>query len=189
MSDVIESFKNNGCQIELVHDLDPLNPYQEFDTVSKIYHWHPRYDLGNNISRMDEGEMMEYLTDSGKTVLAIMPVYMYDHSGITISTKPFSCRWDSGQVGWVVITKDNADKMGIVDRSLPELEKVIEAEIDRYDHYLTGQVYGYRVNYDGELVDSCYGFYDLADARSEAESASTIDYRPRGVFGQSCLGN
>lgn len=186
MNDIIESFEKNGCQVELVYDNDPCNPYKEYDTLSQIYHWHPRYDLGNQINRMDKQEMMDYLDNE---VLAILPVYLYDHSGITISTSPFSCMWDSGQVGWAVITATNASKMGIDDWDMTKLEAAIKAEIDQYDHYLTGQVYGYQVKYDGELVDSCYGFYDMADARSEAESSCTIDYRPRGVYGKSCLGN
>ena len=36
----------------------------------------------------------------------ILPLYLYDHSGITISTGPFSCPWDSGQVGWIKAPKD-----------------------------------------------------------------------------------
>lgn len=40
----------------------------------------------------------------------ILPLYLYDHSGITISTVPFSCPWDSGQVGWIYAPKDTFRK-------------------------------------------------------------------------------
>jgi len=172
MDYIIDSFENNGCQVQLVHDTDPLNPYEEFDTVSKIYHWHRRYDLGKSIDRMDEQEMIEYLSDFGEKVLSISPVYIYDHSGITISTKPFSCPWDSGQVGWAVITENNAILVDYPYRDEEKLQAVIEAEVDQYDKYLTGQVYGYRVIRDGDCIDSCYGFYDIADARSDGEHAA-----------------
>ena len=41
----------------------------------------------------------------------ILPLYLYDHSGITISTRPFSCPWDSGQVGWIYASKDTFREM------------------------------------------------------------------------------
>jgi hypothetical protein len=37
-----------------------------------------------------------------------MPVYAYVHSGATISTSPFSCPWDSGQSGFVYVTRKDA---------------------------------------------------------------------------------
>lgn len=38
-------------------------------------------------------------------VAFITPVYAYVHGGMTISTTPFSCPWDSGKLGWIVMTK------------------------------------------------------------------------------------
>jgi len=35
----------------------------------------------------------------------ILPLYLYDHGGITMSTGAFSCPWDSGQVGWIYAPK------------------------------------------------------------------------------------
>lgn len=31
----------------------------------------------------------------------LMPLYLYDHSGITISTSEFCDPWDSGQIGFI----------------------------------------------------------------------------------------
>jgi len=38
----------------------------------------------------------------------MLPLYLYDHSGITMSTGKFSCPWDSGQVGWIYCTIEKA---------------------------------------------------------------------------------
>jgi len=39
------------------------------------------------------------------------PVYAYIHGGITVSTTPFSCRWDSGVLGFIRTTsKESAEK-------------------------------------------------------------------------------
>ena len=45
-----------------------------------------------------------------KNAFIVLPIYMYDHSGITISVNPFSCPWDSGQIGFIYISKEKARK-------------------------------------------------------------------------------
>ncbi|SHF15500.1 hypothetical protein SAMN02745133_01946 [Desulforamulus putei DSM 12395] len=40
----------------------------------------------------------------------ILPLYLYDHSGITMNTTGFSCPWDSGQVGWIYCSKERFRK-------------------------------------------------------------------------------
>ena len=40
----------------------------------------------------------------------MLPLYLYDHSGLAMSTESFSGRaphaeWDSGQVGWIYVSK------------------------------------------------------------------------------------
>ena len=37
-----------------------------------------------------------------------MPVYLMDHSGLSIRTTSFQDRWDSGCIGWVYMTKEEA---------------------------------------------------------------------------------
>jgi hypothetical protein len=63
------------------------------------------------------GEILE------RTVV-VLPLYLYDHSGLTISTSPFSCRWDSGQVGYIHTTFeqvfDNCSPQGLVAVLFPD---------------------------------------------------------------------
>jgi len=40
----------------------------------------------------------------------ILPLYLYDHSGITMNTTGFSCGWDSGQVGYIVMSYEKIRK-------------------------------------------------------------------------------
>ena len=40
----------------------------------------------------------------------ILPLYLYDHSGISMSTGAFSCPWDSGRVGYIYVSLEDAKK-------------------------------------------------------------------------------
>lgn len=93
----------------------------------------------------------------------MLPVYKYEHSGVMISTSPFSCPWDSGQVGFIYVSiSDVNEEMG-GDKELAK--KQLETEIKAFSQYLEGDVYGFVVEeYDEESdewdeVDSCWGFY------------------------------
>lgn len=98
----------------------------------------------------------------------ILPLYLYDHSGITMSTGRFSCPWDSGQVGFIYCTIERGiSECGSVENA----EKCLRGEVEAYDQYLTGDVYGYVIeeaddyglgeddDLDWSEVDSCWGFY------------------------------
>ena len=142
--------------------------------------FHKRYDLGDKTDYRSEDydswkELMLGIIENEGEVF-ILPLYLYDHSGITISTSSFSCPWDSGQVGFIFVSKHKVKKEGIDE------DKVIDYlknEVKTYDQYLTGDVWGYKV-YEIEecnlgcehkkLVDSCWGFYGEDECRSEGEN-------------------
>jgi hypothetical protein len=146
--------------------------------------FHNRYNIGDehdyksdNFNGWDE---LKEQIEADNEVLAIQPLYMYDHSGITISTSPFGCQWDSGQIGWVFITRKQLKLLcGDQDIRAERLNDIIDSEVKTYDQYLTGEVYSYEV-YESEtcdlgcehktMVESCCGFYDEADCESEAKA-------------------
>ena len=78
------------------------NP-REWENLSKMVCFHGRYNLGDKTiySQRDVNSWaeLEKLICKTEDVLHIEPLYLYDHSGLAISTKPFSCPWDSGQIG------------------------------------------------------------------------------------------
>lgn len=113
----------------------------------------------------------------------ILPLYLYDHSGITISAVPFSCRWDSGQVGFIYTSEHAYNKAMMRPAGTPmnaedtaRATRALLAEVEEYDQYLTGDVYGFTIERavayekhraDGETIcgvdwdhdDSCWGFH------------------------------
>jgi len=168
---MIDSFEHAGMTVEIHQDEDPPHPRKDYEPTSIIGHWHKKYDLG---TRLDSGMSEETLREYFPSILALLPLYMYDHSGITINTTGFSCKWDSGQVGWVWITRENAEAMGCEGWSEEKLLDTIRAEVSEYNSYLTGEVHGYVIkDANGEEVNSCWGFYgSTEDCRAEARAAA-----------------
>ena len=115
-----------------------------------------------------------------ENVHTILPLYLYDHSGITMSTSSFNDRWDSGQVGWIFVSKDKV-KQESLDET--KIEEYLKGEVETYDQYIRGDVYGYKVykietcdkgcEHEEEL-DSCWGFYGEEDCITDAKGI--VDY-------------
>lgn len=126
--------------------------------------------LGFSTDRTDMELIEAFLNSKNKRIgkyIQIMPLYVYDHSGVTYSTSPFSCRWDSGQVGWVFTTRYDFAQWRDCTFNEEEAMKVIKSEVEYWDYYATGQAYQYMleektVDEDGavktELLDVMCGF-------------------------------
>ena len=154
-------------RLKVVHDSSPESP-REWDNLGTMICFHNRYDLGDkhNYSSDDYSgwEEMKQALIKEENPAVILPLYMYDPSGISISTSPFSCRWDSRQIGFILVSKKKAlEEFGgkIVTKKLKErLEKILEGEVETYTQYVEGEVYGFVIEDEyGEHVDSCYGFF------------------------------
>lgn len=95
--------------------------------------------------------------------VVILPVYMYDHSGLVFSTTPFSCPWDSRQCGFIFTTKEKIkEQLGVkkvTQKILDHVKLILAGEIESYSAYMAGETYGY-IMYDenGIETDSCWGF-------------------------------
>jgi hypothetical protein len=193
-----------GCEIRLEYDSDPESP-RDWDNLGRMVCWHRRYNLGDEQPSEDAGE---YLLDLARKVVsssypealliknrdailakhyAILPLYLYDHSGITISTGPFSCPWDSGQVGFIYCTLEKAkenwmlkgnegwDHIVYPEDNCPDCAKgsnlvgktlrqcteiVLEGEVQTYDDYLTGQVACWIAeDPNGETIEAVGGYF------------------------------
>ena len=167
--------------VKIKQDSFLSSPRESMDNLGTIVYKHSRYILGDesisdpNVwlsSKLDinifkygtQQEILEYLIGKFEEKYIVLPVYLYDHSGITISTTPFSCRWDSGQVGYIYVSKEDVCKEYSVKRISPKIRetvlRVLNAEIEMLDYHLRGDVYGYEiVDENGEVEDSCWGFY------------------------------
>ena len=158
-------------------DKEILNIYQDCSEIDNPRDWdnlgtmicsHKRYNLGDkhnfnfdNHSNWSEAEIA--IKKEYKTAI-ILPLFLFDHSGLTISTTPFNNRWDSGQVGFVIISKEKLRKeynvKCINQKLIDRVTKYLINEVETYDQYITGYVFRFEVtDLDGEHIDSCGGFF------------------------------
>ena len=166
------------------YDQSPESP-REWDNFGKMICFHNRYNLGDKHDYKSNdynswGEL-KYQIEKDYNVGVILPLYLYDHSGITISTSSFSCQWDSGQVGWIFISEKQLNKMcgNDFERGEENLSLIMNSEVRIYDEFLTGEVYQYKV-YEIEtcnkgheqktLVECCGSYYSEDDCWDEGKS-------------------
>lgn len=104
----------------------------------------------------------------------VLDVYMYDHSGRTISTTAFHCPWDSGRVGVVYISRNKAEAQGLKDP-----EEYLRYTVKELDCFMRGELYGWTVVDDrNEVLESCWGYvgdpeYVMSEGVSVAEAFLT----------------
>ena len=136
----------------------------------------PDWFLVDCLSALEHKELLQLLEQSGKFV--ILPLYLYDHSGITMNTTGFSCPWDSGQVGWIYADADCIKKEygKVTPETINKARTVMNGEVETYDYYLTGQCYGFQLFECDVETDSCWGF--LGAIRDIQNSIK--DYMPQG---------
>lgn len=175
----IETAQHAGRTVNVYIDDDPQNPRTEYDCASLIVHWHRRYDFGRRVSsETTEETIREWAADRADVILAILPLFLYDHGGLVLRCGAFGDPFDSGQVGFVYIDKKTSDTMGYEDLSTAEYEAILRQEIQTYNHYLSGEVYGYEVvGAAGDVLESCGGFvgdakFCMSEGKEAAESSS-----------------
>jgi hypothetical protein len=179
-----------GYTINIFFDEYPDNP-REGDNLGIMQCFHKKYNLGDKhiVDSKDYNSWNEMEHDLIKNFDAavILPIYMYDHSGVTVSTKPFSCPWDSGRLGLIFVTRDallkkyNMKKLS--KKVLETAKKELESEVEIYDQYLGGDVYGFKIkDLDGNEIDSGWGFYGnegieniINEAKNEIDKILLLD--------------
>jgi hypothetical protein len=159
---VYEEKKIGKYLVQVIQDKFPNNPRINWDHLGTMICFHKNYRLGDE-HNFDIDSIQEYVKQ--KNVYSL-PLYLYDHSGVTMNTQGFSCRWDSGQVGFIYITREKYLKEFNCKRvNKKHIYKILTAEVKEYDQYLTGEVYGYKIinTENDDCIDSCYGFYEEVD--------------------------
>lgn len=97
----------------------------------------------------------------------VLPLSYYDHSAVRIYIGGKCDIWDSGRLGWYIVSKEKVRKeygvKRISSKLLEKVKAVLESEVETFNHYINGEVYSFTLKHNDEEVDSCGGFYDSDD--------------------------
>lgn len=194
----------DGRKFRLVIDQDqfPDDP-RSWDNLGTMLCCHRDYRLGDlNSNKETEEQLAEICRKYGKSDEEIdemtfaeeiqfildqddicgLPLWIYDHSGISMSTKRW-CSWDSSFVGLIFVEKDfYLAQMCLKDEKdwKVKAKEALEGEVKTYSDFLEGNVCGWalyeptvvirqsmdgkelsrKIDEEGEMVDSMCGFYD-----------------------------
>lgn len=138
-------------------------PLEECDTIELI-------DLLEEFEAREE-RLIEEIENTGKAV--VLPAYAYIHSGVALSLSGFSCPWDSGQFGFVVIRPSDVQKEWNGD--LSKAENYAKAVFGQWDQYVRGDVFCFLVeDEEGDIIDSLCGIY-FDDDKSPYDDDDVIE--------------
>ena len=193
----------DGRKLRLVIEQDqfPEDP-RSWDNLGTMLCCHREYQLGDyNSNRETEEQLAEICRKYGKSDEEIdemtffeevqfilnqddvcgLPLYITDHSGISMQTYRFDA-WDSSFVGLIFVEKDfYLAQMCLKDEEgwKEKAKKTLEGEVKIYSDFLEGNVCGWtlyepivvtrqsmdgkelsrKIDEEGEVVDSMGGFY------------------------------
>ena len=159
--------------VALESDIDIYRP--EKHHLFTLAHRHRNYVFGDDTFRdLDE------LPDADDVIS--LPVYMYDHSGITINTTGFSCPWDSGTVGVVYVYKDAAQQHGYTldEAGIEQIKEALRAHVEMWDDYVSNNIWGWTV-YEVD-TDDVYCPENLSDLSGEERCCECVE-SAGGYFG------
>lgn len=196
----VKEIIDGNFRARIFQDEFPMNPLKDWDMQFIFSCFHRNYDLSckvNEFPNTQDGMRLfnEFKAEIGDKAVWF-PIYIYDHSGITVNLTGFSCPWDSGQVGYVwqyksVLMKNYGQKKWTKNFA-QKMWDVAKSETATLDDYVTGNVYGYQIDkketdesWDDEPkienIDSCYGFFGDPDDKSQImeEIRSVIKYQKK----------
>ena len=164
------SFRSDKHVFELFQDLHATSPRQRDwneGTISLIYTVGHKYSIGDDENLVKDAlyivakklgistyerstrQLIEAIIASKNKLkdkyIFIKPLYVYDHSGVTYSTTPFSCRWDSGQCGWIFTVAEEFKRVGL-KWSHEVANENLKSELKEYDNYQQGNCWGFSIN-------------------------------------------
>ena len=116
--------------INISYDIDYDGPRMNYDNLGTMACWHRRYTLGDKNSFDEPSDCLKFMKENH---CIFLPLYLLDHSGITMNTAGFADPWDSGQVGWIYVT---ADKV----RQEYGWKRITKKRVARITEYLKSEV-------------------------------------------------
>lgn len=177
----LDKVEQNGLFIIVNYDEDASNPREYHENLGTMVCYHRRYCIGDrNHGHKDPLEFREWVTTS-KDVAAYFPIYLFDHSGLTISVNPFNDPWDSGQIGYIYCTKEAIRNWfnikRVTHKYIEKAEKIMLEEVKEVDNYLRYHVYYVTFGTEGKEESSLSNII-TDDLRNVLRQELPAEYHP-----------
>lgn len=175
-------------QISLLDDAEAVKAY-----IGRVYDAQMGCEQGGRewSARLQElyAQFEAYVSKRFDAKYISLPLYLYDHSGLTMSTGAFSCPWDSGQVGFIYVSRAKLrEALGwprITKAREQEVLELLRGEVEEYDNYLQGNVWSFVVEELAEEPSTCPACGHESEEVWLAEEASTrLGYGD--IYADSC---
>lgn len=199
------TIKRNGLEARIYQDRHRDDEYdpREADNLGTMACWHRNYNLGDVDGQKVHGDGKAFLETLHDTGAIVIPLHLYDHSGITMRTSSFRHidpgGWDSGIVGFIYCTRADIQKEfgDASDASYDKAREVLEVEVKEYDRYLRGEIFTIQIvrvnpmSDEPDLLDAFGGFIgreyaeacasemldEYADRAAPSDARFNVDYR------------
>lgn len=164
-----ESGAGRAVRIEVTCDVYAENPRKESTPYTSLF-----VPLGNRYFRGDD----DVTEDAPKDAALSFPVYGYVHSAARVALSPFGCPWDSGRVGTLYLTTEQAARAR--REGFTDLDALARAEFAGWANYVHGDIWSVgALDCDGDVVDSVCGLsYNDPDAAVAAFVEMFPEYTP-----------
>jgi hypothetical protein len=149
-----------------------IDDMKEDDDIFLVY-YHRDFTIEKNGFNRSMFEDHQELHEIKKQYF-LYPVYAYIHSGVSLSLSnsnyPYTCRWDTSFAGYVLIKRNEF-------KSKKQRDAAADGLIETWNYLLSGEVYGFNISFNDEMVDSCCGFIgDIDESGIIEECQSIIDH-------------
>jgi hypothetical protein len=172
MKNAIYEEKVKNYSIKIYQDENALSPKEfnenENDDSVFLTAFHREFWVESNFfSKEDCQSIAETMKHTDYHVFGLEA---YIHSGVTLSIRNEGNfpdrRWDVSYLGLVFVSKKET-------KSRKKAYSIAKSLIAEWNDYLSGNVYGFVIEKEGDHIDSCWGFYGdyetycLIEARNE----------------------
>jgi len=167
-----------GYRIRIEQDETAEDPRKMYPHLGVMACAHRRYELGDEKAAWEsKEEARKFFHKEGAVWL---PLYLFDHSGLRISTSDGMFRawdshgWDWGLVGFIYATRarilEEFSRKHMSQKLAARAREVLESEVETYDVWLNGNVLAYTVeDTEGEFVEGVAGYYSLEHCEQDAK--------------------
>lgn len=153
---------DNNSTLLINRSENPASPREYF----RVWTWVSNYRNFNGDENADKSVLDFYFKNRTEEIyqdkdIIIVPVYAYIHSGISLSTKRFNDKWDSGIFAVAYLKKsENPERFDVISKELSIGINDLSLEVSELQDYLNGEVYSVE-RLDNESQESMHYCDDL----------------------------